>query len=949
MNSRHLFRKLYALAIPALSCMFGLTGCEDYDKAFDMPVSPFLLVENQTLNFGEGGETYTLELRCNEEYTVETVDGLGNWCGITKLEDGNLKLQIEPNEDKGVRRGRFFIHTRTQADTINVAQLGWGKAILLSQSVFNVAESGNKLSVDITANVSYTFDTGEYAWIEYKPSTRGGHDAVTNKYHFTVRANKEGTRIGEIVVKDTDPDSDIKPVNVSIIQRGLDNYFPGAPEMGEDIKIAVASVTGDGGERSGGKDGKFTYANMIDGDFSSEETARWKCEFSPSVKIPQYIAFTFNKKENLDYIIVYPHNMYNSYFKDVEVYCKSETDGVESDYVKVWEGQLEPSASTKRLDLIESQIDVTKVKFVLKSSSGTLFECREIEFYSRNPLNFDYKTLFKDPACTQLLDGITEDNIMNCPHAFFKNLAWYMYNGKYPREFRIADYKAYPHPDKQAGINKTAPYSLLDNPTGISVTAGEQLAVMADLKGLKDLRIRVQNLDQQGKDGFGGDEYTVVDGVNTFTMKNKGLIYVMYHTDAYETAQPVTLHFTSSKVNGYYDSQNPALKGRWKELLNVSVDTHFDVLGKYVHLTFPTRTFLNYTKNVDDLINLYDDMIYRQQEFLGLDKYGKLFKNRSYFHVIYSDAYMYAANYHTAYIESTLSTLADETKLADNCWGPAHELGHIHQTRPGLKWHGTTEVTNNITAQYVQTTIYGKPSRLQSQAADGFPSRYGKAWTSMIAGKKAHNLEADVFCRLVPFWQLELYFGKALGNTPLQRQDHGGFYPDVYEYVRANDNPSTDGKCQLEFVYNCCLNAKVDLTYFFDKWGFLKPVDVTIGDYTDKKFTITQSEINDLKKRVAGLGYAKPDVALEYITDNTVELYKNKPSITAGTVGREENKFTLNNWSNVAAFEVTDAEGNLVYAIEGEVKTFTMTTDWKSGYKLSAVSATGVRMVTNVK
>ncbi len=20
--------------------------------------------------------------------------------------------------------------------------------------------------------------------------------------------------------------------------------------------------------------------------------------------------------------------------------------------------------------------------------------------------------------------------------------------------------------------------------------------------------------------------------------------------------------------------------------------------------------------------------------------------------------------------------------------GPAHELGHIHQTRPGLKWHG---------------------------------------------------------------------------------------------------------------------------------------------------------------------------------------------------------------------------------------------------------------------
>ena len=33
-------------------------------------------------------------------------------------------------------------------------------------------------------------------------------------------------------------------------------------------------------------------------------------------------------------------------------------------------------------------------------------------------------------------------------------------------------------------INKTAKYSLLDNPTGIFVPAGENLVVMADLNGL---------------------------------------------------------------------------------------------------------------------------------------------------------------------------------------------------------------------------------------------------------------------------------------------------------------------------------------------------------------------------------------------------------------------------------------------------------------------------------
>lgn len=929
--------------------MIGIVGIASFtscdDQIVDLPSPPFLKVENLSVNFGENADSYTLEVRCNEEYTVQLADGLENWCSFKKLEDGDLELQVQTNEDKNIRRGRIFINARSQADTINVAQLGWGKAILLSQSTFNVDESGSKLSVDVTANVSCTFDASKYDWIELQPTTRSAHETVITTQHFTVKANSGVKRIAEIVVKDKEIGSDTEPVVVSIIQKGLDNYSPGAPELGEDIKLTASSATGNGGVP--GKESE--YAKMIDHAFDVAWQASWK-PADGGVKPTQYFEFTFDKKVNMDYIVYYCPAA-NNRIKDVKVSVMTEVNGVESgEYVEVFNGSL-PNAASSRIDFNAPQSGVRKVRMDLSAChiSDKPYQCMEMEFYYRNPKNFDYTTLFKDPACSELLEGITEENILNCTHSFFKNLAWYMYNNKYPREFRIAQYKAYPHPNTQAAINKTAQYSLLDNPTGISMVAGEQLAVMADLKGLKSVNIRVQNLDQPGKDGFGGDEYTVVDGINTFTMKNKGLIYVMYHTDDYETAPPVTLHFTSGKVNGYYDSQDPNLKGRWKEMLDKSVDTHFDVIGKYVHLTFPTRSFLSYTKNVDNLINLYDDMIYRQQEFLGLDKYNKLFKNRSYFHVIYSDAFMYATSYHTAYIESTLSYLADETRFADNCWGPAHELGHIHQTQPGLKWHGTIEVTNNITAMYVQTTVYDKPSRLQ-KAADNFSSRYSKAWTSMIAGKEIHNTEKDVFCKLVPFWQLELYFGKVQGNTPMQREDHGGFYPDVYEYIRTNVNPSTNGLCQLEFIYNCCLQSKTDLTDFFEKWGFLTAVDLEIDDsYSKKQFTIKQSEIDALKKRVTALGYAKSGVALEYITDNTMELYKNKPSITLGIAVRESNTFTLNNWGNVAAFEVTDAAGELVYVTEGDVKNFTMTTDWKNGYKLSAVSATGVRTATNVK
>ena len=91
----------------------------------------------------------------------------------------------------------------------------------------------------------------------------------------------------------------------------------------------------------------------------------------------------------------------------------------------------------------------------------------------------------------------------------------------------------------------------MDNPAGISVKEGEELAVMADLKGLKNITIRVQNLDQPGVDGFyNPQDYTVVDGLNNFIMKNSGLVYVMYNVDNYQTAPEITLHFTLEAVAG---------------------------------------------------------------------------------------------------------------------------------------------------------------------------------------------------------------------------------------------------------------------------------------------------------------------------------------------------------------------------------------------------------------
>lgn len=126
---------------------------------------------------------------------------------------------------------------------------------------------------------------------------------------------------------------------------------------------------------------------------------------------------------------------------------------------------------------------------------------------------------------------------------------------------------------------------------------------------------------------------------------------------------------------------------------------HFDVLGKYTHLIFPVSSFKLYTPDGKALIDVYDDLVLAEQEFMGLKKYNRMNPNYVCFSVMYKAAgYMYAAEYHTGYIASEMNDLCSVEKMKSSVWGPAHEVGHTFQTKPGLCWLGMAEVTNNILA-----------------------------------------------------------------------------------------------------------------------------------------------------------------------------------------------------------------------------------------------------------
>ena len=119
----------------------------------------------------------------------------------------------------------------------------------------------------------------------------------------------------------------------------------------------------------------------------------------------------------------------------------------------------------------------------------------------------------------------------------------------------------------------------------------------------------------------------------------------------------------------------------------------------------------------------------------------------------------------------------------------------------------------------------------------------------------------DVFVRLVPFWQLHLYFSE---------NGHPDFYADLMEEMRNRPHVGLGNESirnQFEFIKLACELGKVDLTEFFEKWGFFYVGDIELDDYGKYKYTITQKEVDATKAYIAKLGLSKPKVDITTLED----------------------------------------------------------------------------------
>jgi hypothetical protein len=493
-------------------------------------------------------------------------------------------------------------------------------------------------------------------------------------------------------------------------------------------------------------------------------------------------------------------------------------------------------------------------------------------------------SLFQNNLATALKGNVKQKDIEKMATPQLKEVALSMLEKKYNPQYRIAEYQAYLAPTtlgKELMIGDG--YSKYENMTGIYLPVGKHVILVENMAEGKEIKLLVPNWNRHAPEGIDPtkdpagwgivkQQFKLQNGVNIIEVKGfDGLAYVDYYSDAPEKENPVKIHFAGAKVNGYFDiSKNNDTD--WNNLIDNAVYPVMDARGAHIQIVYPTADCKKYAYSRGvELISNYDSLVYRQHRILGLIKYNKVPKNHILARVNYN-YYMFRDGDGVAYMGTTpgnaMPLVVDPARVikGDPCWGFSHEVGHVHQVRPFFNWGGLGEVSNNIFSLY-GTTSFGNKSRLSEQ------KNYQKAKDSIIARKICYLQDKDVFNRLVPFWQLQLYFS-GVGN-------YKDFYPDLFESFRQQgvaisaqgakggwgNRGRNPAESQLNYVKTACEVSKTDLTEFFDQYGFFYVGKFDYDDYGKYKYNMTEEMVNTCKAAIKAMNLPKPKIDISTMED----------------------------------------------------------------------------------
>ncbi len=815
--------------------------------------------------------------------------------------------------------------------------------IMPAQDTIAISYNNDMVSVPIMANCKFTAEAPASDWLNCVQEANGNltltapyyFDALQDRYAIINLNSADGSYTRKLVVKQSANNS--------------------ATELTGDTQIQVASATADQSQSGEG----------INNTFDNDYNTIWHSPYN-GTRFPLKIVYTLKEASHVDYLLYTPRQSgTNGEFGRVTV--EYALASAQNTWVKVTDANFNEGSSASRVDFGENGVDdVKKVRVTVNSGKNGFASCAEMGFYTVNSEMADLMArYFKDGLCSQLKDGITEADEAQITNPYFRQLVHYLRTTDYSTKYRVGEFPAYrPLSDLNNELHASAEYCRYENPTGIYFEKNESLVLFVEGLGSDGASLIIKSFGEN-RDGENHPEssYPLANGMNVIKTRNRGNGYISYFTPNYATAPKVKIHFAMATENGYFDLQRGDTNEDWVKLLANATSDIIDVRTERMQVAVPVETVRRVTpKKGVELATIYDNVIFRQHEILGLDKYNHQFTNRQFARPV--DSGMFADGTGAA---AAFGSFAEWCN-ADNFgfWGFGHELGHNNQIAPGAKWSGCGETTNNIYASWVEHKLGNGYHRLEDEGSgindySGMRGgrfqiyleegvRKGVSWqlqdgadyhgttpnqvtvpdedfNGNRTGKNVTTTSRnyDHFVKVVPLYQLALYTqdaGKALDA-----------YGTLYESVRnenAADRNLSNGQLQVKFMKRFCDAAKLNLLPFFEKAGMFKPIEAYIEDYSAGWIKINQAMLDEVTKYVEGKGYPLPPAALNYINAYNLDVFRNEAKLEGNTLNAgcslSGTKVTVDHskWKNVVGFETYNDKDELVritmYGLGGSQK-----------------------------
>ena len=704
--------------------------------------------------------------------------------------------------------------------------------------------------------------------------------------------------------------------------------------------------------------------HSFDDKFIADGGVPYHSKWGQSADFPVILEYYFEGNTDIDYFI-YHTNSGNGTFGKFDVYTQTK-ENTEYVHQGSYDFNMRNSPSIASL---KTPVKATKVKFEVHSGKNGYVSCDEMQFFKKNKKNTleeQLLTVFTDITCSEIKPDVTHEQIEALPEFFIQTASALKddsYN-KWEKEFRIREYYPYSSADEWADKLMTRKYGDLDNPTGIYVNEGDEVVVLVG--NTHGQSISIQNIGEETSKGYAqtsvnGDIYPLKEGVNKLTAKQTGMLFVMYNTNIQNPdAQPIKIHIPlgGGKVCGFFSLKEHQTNEKYKELIDKADYKYFCVIGNAIILYFHHKQ-LKAAVPYDILssIELWDNMIQWQQELMGIEDVYPKQMNNHIFAISPEGGYMWASEGRIGFVYTALGDILRKSYLmaSRNSWGPAHEIGHVHQG--AINWASTTESSNNLFSNYTIYKFGQNCSRGTELAVPEYAANVKKAtlvFRRCVENKARCDFGTDyqgedpeMHARMN--WQLWNYYHRC-GYNPQ-------FFPTLFKLMRENRVSTQDpGENQMMYARMACRAANENLTDFFERWGFFVPISMKVNQYGTYNYIVTDAMIKetkefmkqfpapkhafyyleDRKKGDPGLDTTPPDVG--YFTQFAEDMKITK-QITYTISGHQVN---VQNGEQAVAFEIKEND-NLKYfgtSFQFEVPN-TISPD---RVKLYAVQADGVRI-----